>query len=229
MVGSRTAVPRLVRRLAGTVGQLAPRCPCVAHAGALPVRVAWDALNPTDRASEPREASSRRRKTIEQFSCHTSQAPGRGHDALRPQRKVLSSVLDASDEGGAKEIAPDHVLMISVDLAAIERSTDREHHKAIDEVDDDPRRGTLGLLAAHGGLVPRACRAGRPEAPDTPTARGCTWRKVRVLHHPKFGVCVWGKVDHEIATKVLDSRDGSGPLPVDVAKQAGRGVCTIAA
>ena len=194
MVGSRTAVPRLVRRLAGTVGQLAPRCPCVAHACALPVRVAWDALNPTDRASEPREASSRRRKTIEQFSCHTSQAPGRGHDALRPQRKVLSSVLDASDEGGAKEIAPDHVLMISVDLAAIERSTDREHHKAIDEVDDDPRRGTLGLLAAHGGLVPRACRAGRPEAPDTPTARGCTWRKVRVLHHPKFGVCVWGNV-----------------------------------
>ena len=173
MVGSRTAVPRLVRRLAGTVGQLAPRCPCVAHACALPVRVAWDALNPTDRASEPREASSRRRKTIEQFSCHTSQAPGRGHDALRPQRKVLSSVLDASDEGGAKEIAPDHVLMISVDLAAIERSTDREHHKAIDEVDDDPRRGTLGLLAAHGGRVPRVCPAGRPQAPETavPPAR----------------------------------------------------------
>ena len=60
--------------------------------------------------------------------------------------------------------------MISVDLAAIERSADREHHKAIDEVDDDPRRGTLGLLAAHGGRVPRACREGRPEAPDTPTA-----------------------------------------------------------
>ena len=61
--------------------------------------------------------------------------------------------------------------MISVDLAAIERSADREHHKAIDEDDDDPRRGTLGLLAAHGGRVPRACREGRPEAPDTPTPR----------------------------------------------------------
>ena len=186
MVGSRSAVPRLVRRLAGTVGQLAPRCPCVAHACALPVRVARDALNPTDRASEPREASSRRRKTIEQFSCHTSQAPRRGHDALRPQRKVLSSVLDASDEGGAKEIAPDHVLMISVDLAAIERSTDREHHKAIDEVDDDPRRGTLGLLAAHGGRVPRACREGRPEAPDTPTAASAFRGRCCVSLGPNF-------------------------------------------
>ena len=86
--------------------------------------------------------------------------------------------------------------MISVDLAAIERSTDREHHKAIDEVDDDPRRGTLGLLAAHGGRVPRVCPAGRPQAPETAVPPGCTLRKVRVLHHPKFafvfgGFSIW--------------------------------------
>ena len=165
---------------------------CAASACTLPARVARHAADTTRSVLVAQEASNRHRRMIEQHAQRAHQAPGREDDARRRREELVSTVHDGADGRGPRYGVPRDVLMISVDLAAVERSTDREHHKAIDEVDDDPRRGTLGLLAAHGGLVPRACRAGRPEAPDTPTARGCTWRKVRVLHHPKFGVCVWG-------------------------------------
>ena len=163
--------------------------PCVVRASsACPplAQIARHAAGPTRPGLAAREARNRHRRMIEQHAQHGHQAPGREDDAQRRREERVSTVHDGADGREPRHGKCGDVLMISVDLAAIERSADREHHKAIDEVDDDPRRGTLGLLAAHGGRVPRACREGRPEAPDTPTAASAFRGRCCVSLGPNF-------------------------------------------
>ena len=170
---------------------------CAASACTLPARVARHAADTTRSVLVAQEASNRHRRMIEQHAQRAHQAPGREDDARRRREELVSTVHDGVDGRGPRYGVPRDVLMISVDLAAVERSTDREHHKAIDEVDDDPRRGTLGLLAAHGGRVPRVCPAGRPQAPETAVPPGLCFAVRAVFRDLKFANVFGGMTEIE--------------------------------
>ena len=102
---------------------------------------------------------------------------GRSRLGARPAR------AGARERAWGRQIARAHAFLNAVRLAGTEEPRQgssgegggetTESPTASGRRHDDPRRGTLGLLAAHGGRVPRVCPAGRPQAPETavPPAR----------------------------------------------------------
>ena len=92
-----------------------------ASACTLPARLARHAADTTRPGLAAREASNRHRRMIEQHAQHGHQAPGREDDAQRRREERVSTVHDGADGREPRHGKCGDVLMISVDLAAIER------------------------------------------------------------------------------------------------------------